>query len=136
MKLWLALGASTLSLLLASPPLLADAPPPEALDCWGKGVGVACTNLSTHATGFCREGTCTSVKFDAAPITSACLTCEPGAPPAMDASCGTCDPGVPPADDSFCSIGKQNEMRRIGPWLLAGSFALLFLAGRRRRSTR
>ncbi len=41
----------------------------------------------------------------------------------------------PPADDDgACSIGKGITAKRVAPWLLAASFSLLFLFGRRRRS--
>jgi hypothetical protein len=45
------------------------------------------------------------------------------------------DGGAPPAkDDGSCSIGKQATAKRVAPWLLAGTFSLLFLLRRRRRS--
>jgi hypothetical protein len=37
-------------------------------------------------------------------------------------------------DDGWCAIGGKLTAKRLGPWLLAGAFSLLFLFGRRRRS--
>ena len=117
MKHWLATGSVAVLILFACPTIFADVAPPE---CWEKKVGDACTNLLTDKAGSCRDDTCTSVKPDAAPVTSQCLTCT----------------GDPPLDDGACTIGKHRMVGRTGPWLLAGLFSVLFLIGRRRRPRR
>jgi hypothetical protein len=47
----------------------------------------------------------------------------------------TSDAGAPPPEhaSSACSVGKHVAARRVGPWVLASAFSLLFLFGRRRR---
>lgn len=116
MRLWLVPSIVALTALVACPPLFADALPPEALDCWAKKVGDACTDLATKQAGSCQNGTCSNNKFDAGPTVYECLTCS----------------GAPPTDDGACTIGKEPTVKRVGPWLLAGMFSLLFLARRRR----
>jgi hypothetical protein len=118
MKTSLCFGVFALTVLLSCPSVYADALPPEAMDCWAKKVGEACTDLASKQAGSCEEGTCTSRKLDAGATTYSCLTCS-GAPPT--------------ADDGACTIAKQSTARRLGPWLLAGAVSVLFLLGRRRR---
>ena len=117
MKLCCAVGVLACSLLTFCPEGLADALPPEAIDCFGKQIGDACIDRSTQQSGSCREGTCTSQKIDAGPITY---------------QCNRCDTSVPPDGDGACTLGSQGAVRKVGPWLLAGLFSLLFLIGRRR----
>jgi hypothetical protein len=40
---------------------------------------------------------------------------------------------APSNGNGACAVGGQNTATRIAPWLLAGSFSLLFLFSRRRR---
>lgn len=37
------------------------------------------------------------------------------------------------SDDGWCSVAKGPGIGRVGPWLMAAAFSLLFLAGRRRK---
>lgn len=117
MRRWLASNVIALMMLFSCPLLHADSLPPEALDCFGKKVGDACTDWASKQAGSCQEGTCATSKLDAG--TYGCLTCS-GAPPSTD--------------DGACTIGKTSSAKRLGPWLLAGSLSLLFLF--RRRSKR
>lgn len=111
------LALFVLTTLLSYPSVYADALPPEAIDCWAKKFGDACTDRATNKAGSCEDGTCSSKKLDAGG-TYACLTCS-GAPPSTD--------------DGACAIAKPSTARQMGPWLLAGAASLLFLLGRRRR---
>jgi len=114
----LGLGSLVLvgSLLLACPRARADGVPVDAIDCYSKKVGDACVGTATGGNGVCKNDTCTTAKFDAAPSSYACLKCVPGDAP----------------DDGSCSFAKQRTVRRFGPWFLAGLFSMLFLRGRRR----
>lgn len=117
MKIRLAFKLLVLTVLLFGPSAYADSLPPEAVNCFGKKVGDACTNLTSKEAGSCEEGMCSSRKLDAGAMTYSCLTCS----------------GPPPTDDGACTIAKQSTTKRLGPWLLAGSVSVLFLFGRRRR---
>lgn len=119
MRLRLTFSVVALTALFSCPSLHADSLPPEAIDCFGKKAGDACTDRASKQAGSCQEGTCNSSKLDAGAY--GCLTCS-GAPPTTD--------------DGACTIGKASSARRIGPWLLAGSVSSLFLVGRRRRGRR
>jgi hypothetical protein len=119
MKVLLA-SIAAVTVMSSCPPLFADSLPPEALDCFGKQAGNACTDLSTKQAGSCQNGACTSQKYDAGPIVYQCLTCS----------------GPPPSDAGGCTIASGPTLKQVGPWLLAGTFSLLFLVGRRRRRGR
>ncbi len=119
MKAWFAVSTLLVSLVLAAPQSRADALPIDAWDCQGKKAGDGCSTTNTGKTdGTCKEDLCTTPKWDAAAVSYACLKCIPGAPP---------------GDDGACTVGKQSSVKRVGPWLLAGAFSLLFMLGRRRR---
>jgi len=79
-----------------------------------------------------RTVTQTSAPTETASTTIPTVSTEP---PTSTATITTSDNGGPPPadDDGACSIGRGTTAKRVGPWLLAGAFSLLFLFGRRRR---
>jgi hypothetical protein len=153
----------SLAILVAAIPLLgfparADVAPPETQPCLSKQAGDACTY--NNASGTCLDQTCSKIDYanwdrDASSsppsMTYACVECIVGttatATTTTTATATTtavtntntttktnANGGTPPAnDDSACSVGKQITAKRVAPWLLAGTFSLLFLFGRRRR---
>ena len=92
----------------------AIAPDPGEIPCSGKAVGDACTDGATGAAGKCQNSTCTYSYRGGPPFERGCLRCTPG-----DANSG-------------CSIGAGTLPKRLGPWVLAGTFSSLFLFSRRR----
>jgi hypothetical protein len=128
MKYSSSFAISLLAFLAFALPVRADVPPPETEPCVGKQVGDACTYKD--AAGACQNQTCVRISGS-----YACVACNVTSPTATDTATLTkSDGGEPPAkDDSACSIGKPITAKRVAPWLVAGSFSLLFLLGRRRR---
>lgn len=113
----------------------ADVLPVEIPPCTGKSVGDAC--VLNGVTGKCENRTCSRLDYsnwnrDASSsppsMTYACLWCQVGGTVVSDA-------GTDSTEDknSGCSLGGMNAVRRIAPWMMAGSFSLLFLIFRRRR---
>jgi hypothetical protein len=98
----------------------ADIPPPERAACEGKMVGAACD--VNGRSGTCQDSTCSRTDQRTGETTTyACRKCV-----------GTPDAGPGPReDDSGCTMAPGP--RALGPWLLAGGFALLVLRFRRRR---
>ncbi len=118
MKLLLA-SIAAVTVMASSPLTFADVPP-ERVDCPGKKVGDACTDRTTKKAGTCQADTCGSPTLDAGPTGYQCLTCS----------------GPPPSHDGGCAIASKPTLKRVGPWLVAGMFSLLFFVGRRRRRSR
>ncbi|MBN2574895.1 MAG: hypothetical protein JXP73_10055 [Deltaproteobacteria bacterium] len=121
----------------------ADVPPPETEPCVGKQVGDACVY---NGSGTCQNQTCSKLDYaswdrDASSsppsTTYACVKCVVGTPTETNTATATntnADGGEPPSEeDSGCSIGRRTTAKRVVPWLLAATFSLLFLYGRRRR---
>jgi hypothetical protein len=97
----------------------ADLAPPDTESCAAKKAGDACTYNSV--AGVCKDETCNSLKPDGTSISYACLGCQTGS-----------------SDGGGCAVGGDVSggglpAKRIGPWLLAGMFSLLFVFRRRRR---
>jgi hypothetical protein len=132
MKSFLVCASFLFATLLVAAPTLADVAPPETQPCLGKAVGSACIY---GGAGTCQNQTCLS------PSTGgyACLECITSTNTSTTTTTNTAtnsDGGAPPSkDDGSCSIGKQVTAKRVAPWLLAGTFSLLFLFGRRRRQS-
>jgi hypothetical protein len=96
-----------------------DAIPPGTFECQGKQAGDACT--VSGAVGTCQSNSCSH---------NMCLNCIP----AIDSS-ARADGGAPPhSGSSGCSLGGRSTVSLIAPWLMAGTFSLLVLSARRRRS--
>lgn len=119
MKCRVAIIFVTVTLLVAPLAARADLAPTDTISCAGKKAGDSCTNDSV--AGVCKDDTCTSVKPDGTSGSYSCLRCQPG------------------SNDGGCAVGGRASAegltaRRIGPWLLAGLFSLLFVFRRRRRS--
>jgi len=131
-----------LSLLLAGM-AKADVPPLDTEPCRTKAAGAACTY--NGAAGTCESASCNRLDYanwnrDASaspPTTSyACVVCKPGTTTGTLTTTGTAtDSGTDPAEkkDTGCQIGGLTA-RRAAPWMMAGSFSLLFLFVRRRRA--
>ena len=68
--------------------------------------------------------------------TTATTTTTTNPPTVSNTSTATGTDGEEPPedDDGACSIGRGITAKRVAPWLLAASFSLLFLFGRRHRS--
>lgn len=99
----------------------ADIPPPERSACDGKAVGAAC-DVSGRG-GTCQDSTCSRTDQRTGETTTyACRKCVTGTPDAGPAA---------KEDDSGCMMAPGP--RAVGPWVLAGGFALLVLRRRRRR---
>jgi len=109
----------TVTLLGAPLAARADLAPPDTIGCVGKKAGDSCTNDSV--AGVCKDDTCTSEKPDGTSSSYSCLRCLPG------------------SSDGGCAVGGRASgegltAKRIGPWLLAGLFSLLFVFRRRKRA--
>jgi hypothetical protein len=117
----------------------ADVPPPDTQACSGKAAGDACTYGSA---GTCQEGTCSRLDYfnwdrdaSAGPpsTTYACMKCVPGTTTATATTTATnTNTDSSTSDDGWCSVAKVPTVGRVGSWLMAAAFSLLFLAGRRR----
>ncbi len=145
-----------LAALLVGPDARADTPPPEAFDCTWKSEGAACTYVGA---GVCTRSTCARSDYlrwdrDASaspPVTTYdCLKCVTGtASNTSTATHTTTQTGTASntsttsttatttdtstsTDNSGCSLGKSASATRVGAWLMAAAFSLLFLARRRR----
>jgi hypothetical protein len=101
----------------------ADVVAPWYAACQGRPAGTTCFYNDVDATqgvGTCQNGLCV---LGTATTTSTSTT-----------TATRTDGGAPPAnDDGGCSIGKQVTAKRLAPWLVAGTFSLFFLFGRRQR---
>ena len=133
--------------MLLGGPARADVAPPDTSACAALSAGAACVY---NGTGTCQNSTCSKLDYanwdrdaSASPpsMNYACLKCIPDTDTATSTTTATStittagiDGGTSPsADDSACAIGKQVTAKRVAPWLLAGSFSLLFVLARRRR---
>jgi MYXO-CTERM domain-containing protein len=112
--------------VVISAPARADIPPPDVEPCTGKTAGAACTYGSA---GTCRESTCNSPSPPPSGSTYACIRCVTG----TATSTATATNTDTSSGDSWCSVGKGSTASRFVPWLMAATFSLLFLFGRRRR---
>jgi len=130
MKSFLVCAPILFAVLLLSAPARADLAPPETSPCVGKVAGAACS--FNNAAGTCQSQTCLSPSAGG----YACLECITSTSTGTTTATNTTtDGGAPPSkDDGSCSIGKQVTAKRVAPWLLAGTFSLLFLFRRRRQS--
>lgn len=138
MKCFLASVPILFAAVLLSAPARADSAPPETSPCVGKAAGAAC--VYNDAPGTCQSQTCISATAGG----YACLECIASTNTTTTTTTTTttattntnADGGAPPSKDGgACSIGKQTIAKRVAPWLLAGTFSLLFLFGRRRRQS-
>jgi len=131
MKSFLVCAPILFAASLLSAPVRADLAPPETSPCVGKAAGATCS--FNNAAGTCQNQTCLSPSAGG----YACLECITSTNTSTTTTTNTnSDGGAPPAkDDGSCSIGKQATAKRVAPWLLAGTFSLLFLFGRRRRQS-
>jgi hypothetical protein len=119
MRCLVAIVFVTVTLLVAPLAARADLAPTDTIGCVGKKAGDSCTNDSV--AGVCKDDTCTSAKPDGTSSSYSCLRCQPG------------------SNDGGCAVGgrasgERFTAQRMGPWLLAGLFSLLFVFRRRRRS--
>jgi hypothetical protein len=130
MKYFLACAPILFATLLLGTPALADLAPPETSPCTGKAAGATCS--FNNAAGTCQNETCLSPSAGG----YACLECITSTNTNTNTTTTTnTDGGAPAKDNGSCSIGKQVTAKRVAPWLLAGTFSLLFLFGRRRRQS-
>jgi hypothetical protein len=114
---------------------------PALAPCEGKAVGAACTITGT-AAGTCQctassnvQGTCYSCPTSAASEFSSCVVCTSSASPGTGGSSTSVDAGSLPtsADSGACAVGRGSVAGSVAPWLMAGTFSILFFVRRRRR---
>jgi hypothetical protein len=116
------LSLAALLAVVAPSAARADIPPPERAACDGKPSGAACEFQARPGT--CQDSTCSRADPGTGQSTSyACRLCKTVA--------GDGGAGGEKPDDSGCSMGRAP--RALGPWALAGGFALVVLRARRRR---
>lgn len=143
MKCFLASVPILFAAVLLSAPARADVPPPETSPCVGKAAGAAC--VYNDAPGTCQSQTCISataggyacLECIASTSTNTTTTTTTTTTTATTTTTNTnADGGAPPSKDgNACSIGKHSIAKRVAPWLLAATFSVLFLFGRRRRQS-
>ena len=141
MKCFLASVPILFAAVLLSAPARADVPPPETSPCVGKAAGAAC--VYNDEPGTCQNQTCPSATaggyacVECITSTNTTTTTSTTTPTATTTTTNTnADGGAPPSKDgNACSIGKHSIAKRVAPWLLAATFSVLFLFGRRRRQS-
>ena len=133
MKSFLVCAPVLFATLLLGTPARADVVAPWYASCQGRQVGAACFYNDINAdqgVGTCQNSVCV---VGTATTTNTSTTTSSTTNTATNTNT---DGGAPPSkDDGSCSIGKQVTANRVAPWLLAGTFSLLFLFGRRRRQS-
>jgi hypothetical protein len=133
MKSFLVCAPILFTTLLLSAPARADVIPPEVSPCVGKAVGATCS--FNNATGTCQNQYCPYACLECITSANTSTTTTTNTSTTTTTNTNT-DGGAPPSkDNGSCSIGKQVTAKRVAPWLLAGTFSLLFLFGRRRRQS-
>jgi hypothetical protein len=99
------------------------------------------TDTATHTATQSATATGTGSPTDTATDTATQSTTATGTGSPTDTSTGSAThTGTGPQtddkskdDEGWCAIGGKLTVKRLGPWLMAGAFSLLFLLGRRRR---
>ncbi|MBI5525698.1 MAG: hypothetical protein HY897_05135 [Deltaproteobacteria bacterium] len=107
-----------------------DNTPPEVAACKYRNQGDRCQIEGSGTTGTCRTSSCLNSGYEVA-----CLKCVSTPDQIAKEDAGD-SAGQPSTDDSGgcgCTTVRRSAAREVGAFLLAGSFALLFLLKNRKR---